>query len=193
MRANICGRLARPASIPYNIGKTLCQIVVFWSFFLWFLPTIIYEVESTLGLGVYRFTSPFWRVTGVVLFLLMSSLGITSGMVMAIIGQGTPLPLDCTRQMVIVGPYRYVRNPMAIAGISQGIAVALYLGSPLVLIYALLGILGWNYFVRPWEEQDLEQRFGNSFRDYHRAVRCWIPRWHGYTPPGNAQTFTTGR
>jgi protein-S-isoprenylcysteine O-methyltransferase Ste14 len=36
--------------------------------------------------------------------------------------------------LVIAGPYRYVRNPMAVAGILQGIAVGWYLGSVSVII-----------------------------------------------------------
>ncbi len=97
-------------------------------------------------------------------------------------GDGTPLPADCTRRLSIAGPYRYVRNPMAMGSLAQGFAVGLFLGSPLVLLYALAGTLGWNFVVRPWEEHDLEQRFGEPYRRYRDAVRCWIPRLHPFVP-----------
>jgi protein-S-isoprenylcysteine O-methyltransferase Ste14 len=94
-------------------------------------------------------------------------------------GAGTPLPSAMPNHLVIAGPYRWVRNPMAVAGITQGVAVGLVLGSWLVIAYSMIGSLLWNYAVRPLEEADLEERFGAEFRQYRDAVRCWIPRVGG--------------
>ena len=60
----------------------------------------------------------------VVLFVVFSSIGVWSAVVMSRIGKGTPLPLDHASDLVVVGPYKYVRNPMAVSGIGQGLAVA---------------------------------------------------------------------
>lgn len=95
-------------------------------------------------------------------------------------GAGTPLPLSTARHLVTQGPYAYLRNPMAVAGLAQGFSVALILGSWAVAIYTLLGMLVWNFFVRPGEEANLELRFGKAFQQYRREVRCWIPRLHPY-------------
>lgn len=178
-----CGRAARTAKPASNVGKTLSQIVVFWSFFLWLLPLVIYRVESAAGLARFRFANMGWEVAGVIIFGLASILGFSCGMLIAIKGDGTPLPVDCPRHLVILGPYRYVRNPMAIAGLTQGLAVGLYKGSPAVLLYAGAGIWLWNYVIRPWEEQDLAQRFGPEFEHYRAAVRCWTPRLKPYVSP----------
>ncbi len=182
MAAPIPSRQARPASAAWNVAKTLIQSAVFWSTLLFLIPSMIYRLEGAIGLGTLRFAAPGWRVAAVVLFALCGTLGLTSGLIMAIRGRGTPLPLDCTRELVVAGPYRYVRNPMAIAGLGQGAAVGLYLGSPSVLAYVLAGLLIWNFGVRPGEEADLEVRFGAAYRDYRRRVTCWLPRWHGYDP-----------
>jgi protein-S-isoprenylcysteine O-methyltransferase Ste14 len=176
MLSGIQGREASPASWGWNVVKTLTQTLVFWSVFLVVLPAAIFQLEHGLGLDGWRFGSPASRWTGVGLFVLGGSLGLVSGMVMAVYGAGTPLPLDCPRRLVVVGPYRYVRNPMAVAGLCQGIAVGLILGSPAVVAYAVLGGPAWHLFVRPWEEADLESRFGDSYRRYRAAVRCWLPR-----------------
>ena len=79
-------------------------------------------------------------------------------------------------------PYRYVQSPMAMASLLQGAAVGVVLGSSLVLAYALAGALIWNFVARPWEERDLEARFGAHSRAYGRHVRCWIPRVSPYEP-----------
>jgi protein-S-isoprenylcysteine O-methyltransferase Ste14 len=70
---------------------------------------------------------------------------------------------------------------MAIGSFAQGFAVAMFVGSPLVAFYVLIGSVGWNYLVRPWEEDDLERRFGQPYTRYRKAVRCWIPRTHPYS------------
>lgn len=187
----VCGRTARPAKPLSNVGKTLSQIVVFWSFFLWVLPAAIYRVESVAGFSHFRFANGLWQLVGIIVFCLASILGFSCGMLIAIKGDGTPLPVDCPRQLVIVGPYRYVRNPMAIAGLTQGIAVGLYLGSPTVLLYAGAGILLWNYGVRPWEEKDLVQRFGEDYEHYRAAVWCWTPHLRAYKSPVGSQTVSS--
>jgi protein-S-isoprenylcysteine O-methyltransferase Ste14 len=178
MLDDLHGRRAVPASAKWNLAKTLFQTIIFWSVFLFLMPAIIWQMESAVGLREWRFESQL--VPGVILFVLGGSLGLTSASVMAIHGLGTPLPLDAPRRIVMRGPYRFVRNPMAIAGLAQGVAVGLMMGSPSVIGYALVGGPIWNFFVRPWEERDLEEWFGEPFRRYRQAVRCWIPRLKPY-------------
>jgi protein-S-isoprenylcysteine O-methyltransferase Ste14 len=176
------GRVARPASVQRNLAKTLTQIVVMWLVFLFVAPAALYRLENRLGLGHTRFTSHFWRVVGVCLFAAGGTLGLVSAWFMVTRGAGTPLPADATRKLVVAGPYRHVRNPMAMGSFAQGIAVGLFLGSPLATAYALVGTIGWNYFVRPWEELDLERRFGAPYKAYEEQVRCWIPSLQPYEP-----------
>lgn len=90
-------------------------------------------------------------------------------------GDGTPLPSAATTRLVTSGPYRFVRNPMAVAGIVQGVAVGLILESWLVVAYAIAGSLAWNRFVRPVEEADLVAKFGDEYLACGSRVRCWIP------------------
>jgi len=91
-------------------------------------------------------------------------------------GDGTPLPTATAPRLVIAGPYRYVRNPMALAGIAQGVAVGFYLGSYGVIAYSLLGAIFWHTAVRPVEEHDLVERFDESYVQYRKSVRLWFPR-----------------
>ena len=94
---------------------------------------------------------------------------------MATYGEGTPLPTATAPRLVISGPYRFVRNPMAVAGISQGVAVGWYCGSYAVIVYSLAGVVLWHIAVRPIEEADLKSRFGEAYNDYQRRVRLWLP------------------
>lgn len=167
--------LYRPAaegSFARNYAKTLTQTMFFWGFFLVVLPWLVSRVEAQFDLPTF---SPN-RTLAVIIFVLFGTLGLSSGYTMARIGEGTPLPLDAPRKLVIAGPYRWVRNPMAVAGLIQGAATGLWFGSPLVLLYIVVGGLLWNYGIRPSEEADLEERFGEPFHRYCAEVSCWIPR-----------------
>ena len=95
---------------------------------------------------------------------------------MATAGRGTPLPTSPARRLVIAGPYRWVRNPMALAGVLQAVGVGLWLGSWVVVAYALCGAVLWHVVVRPQEERELIERFGEPYEHYRRAARCWLPR-----------------
>lgn len=167
-------RPAVESSTHYILVKTLSQILVVWSIILIAIPYLITILEDKLGIMRLQFV--YQRPIASVLFLAISSLGVWSAIVMSQIGKGTPLPLDHAKNLVVRGPYAFVRNPMAVSGIGQGIAVALFLGSPLVTLYALMGSLIWQLIFRPLEEGDLADRFGSSYDEYRGAVRCWIPR-----------------
>ena len=113
---------------------------------------------------------------GVAVLVLASALGIWSAVVMSTRGDGTPLPSAMPNRLVIAGPYRRIRNPMAVAGILQGAAIGLILQSWLVVAYAVVGSMVWNYVIRPLEESDLKERFGDEFQQYRDTVRCWVPQ-----------------
>jgi protein-S-isoprenylcysteine O-methyltransferase Ste14 len=170
-----------------HVISTFGQIVVFWGLFLVAIPFIATVLEQRWAVAL-PFPS-FSGLLGIAVLLAASALGVSSAFVMSTLGSGTPLPSAMPNRLVIAGPYLWVRNPMAVSGIVQGIAVGLILSSWLVIAYAIAGSLLWNYAIRPFEESDLEERFGDEFRRYRDTVRCWIPRvpssstqWAGRVP-----------
>ncbi|NNE68668.1 MAG: isoprenylcysteine carboxylmethyltransferase family protein [Pyrinomonadaceae bacterium] len=179
-------RKSAEASTGWILFKTFSQIVVVWSLILVVFPYLIVWAERRIGISQFEF--PFQIPVSVVLFVLASIPGVWSAIVMSKFGEGTPLPMDHASNFVVEGPYAYVRNPMAVSGIGQGITVALMWGSPLVLIYALMGSLIWQLIFRPLEEEDLEKRFGDEFVHYRDSVRCWIPRFRKYLTAEDAKT-----
>jgi protein-S-isoprenylcysteine O-methyltransferase Ste14 len=167
-------RQARPAHVKWNTTKTVAQIVVFWSSLLFIAPFVITLIEERIGLP--RLSFAFQRPLATCFFLCFSVLGLWSGLTMARVGQGTPLPLDSPRRLVVSGPYAFVRNPMAIAGLGQGFLVALWCGSALVFAYVVAGVWTWQFLARPLEEDDMRRLFSRDFEEYSSHVRCWWPR-----------------
>lgn len=166
-------RRAKPAPVSWNIAKTVVQVAAFWGFFLFWLPPRLVSWTAPFAPPVVMASS---RGVAAALFLVGSLLGLWSAWTMVVQGQGTPLPLDATRELVVSGPYRWVRNPMAVAGVVQGIAVSLWLGSFMVLAFFLIGAATWHVFVRPIEERDLMETFGAAYTAYQRSTGLWWPR-----------------
>ncbi len=89
---------------------------------------------------------------------------------------GTPAPPVPTAHLVVVGPYRFVRNPMYVAVLAIIIGQALLFASWATVLYAGIALLAVLLFVRFYEEPTLERAYGDEYREYRRHVRGWIPR-----------------
>jgi len=94
------------------------------------------------------------------------------------LARGTPHPFAAkTKRLVVVGPYRYVRNPMAWGGFTLVAGTALWSGSVGLWFFLGLLMLFVRWFVPYYEEPDMERRFGEEYRDYCRRVPRWLPRF----------------
>jgi protein-S-isoprenylcysteine O-methyltransferase Ste14 len=111
---------------------------------------------------------------GVVVFVLTTRMII-------LIGNGTIMPWDPTRKLVVAGIYRYVRNPMILSVIMIETGEALLFASVwLGLVGLLFFAINHVYFIFS-EEPGLEKRFGQDYVMYKKNVPRWIPRlkpWH---------------
>lgn len=164
-------RTARSKSAAWNLAKTFAQTVLFWFSFLYLIPQILLAFERFVRIEPFQF--PAQSLLAATGFVIASFGGLWSGATMAVLGQGTPLPFDTAAKLVAAGPYRFVRNPMALFGLAQGLFVGIFLGSYFIFPYVLLGAWLWNRFVRPVEEAELRLRFGAEYEAYCREVSCW--------------------
>jgi protein-S-isoprenylcysteine O-methyltransferase Ste14 len=98
------------------------------------------------------------------------------------VGRGTLAPWDPTRNLVAVGPYRHVRNPM-ITGVATMLAgeALLQRSVALAIWFGAFVVLNHVYFLVS-EEPGLEQRFGESYLRYKASVPRWLPRLGRRTP-----------
>jgi protein-S-isoprenylcysteine O-methyltransferase Ste14 len=113
------------------------------------------------------------------LFVLLAGLGILIWCVrdFYVVGKGTLAPWCPPENLVIVGLYRYVRNPMYIGVIVLVAGWALLFLSPLVAGYLILLALAFHIRVVRYEEPWLESRFGTAWRAYCNQVPRWLPRY----------------
>lgn len=93
----------------------------------------------------------------------------------AVIGRGTPAPIDAPRRLVIEGPHRCVRNPMYLGVLAVVLGWVLAFQSLVLLAYLALVALAFHAAVLFVEEPALRRQFGAEYLAYCRAVRRWIP------------------
>jgi len=103
-------------------------------------------------------------------------------------GRGTPAPFDPPRQLVVRGPYRWVRNPMYLGMGLFLIGEALLLSSIRREMFLVIGsaFLLVNAFILVYEEPTLRRLFGEDYVEYCRNVRRWIPRLTPFDKPSGA-------
>jgi len=174
-------REAAVASPTANMVRSLLYTALFWVLFFGAIPYVIVTTTASFGLVAGRFDGlPWWVPAAVFACGLVPVL--TSVSALATVGRGTPWYGACPRKLTAIGLYRYVRNPLILGLVIQGIAVGLAWGSPWVLGYCLLGGPLWHALLKPAEEADLEVRFRGDYRLYKHAVPCWLPRITPYRP-----------
>lgn len=133
--------------------------------------------------------------------LLPGSVGLALGVVLVVLGsflcgwcvlrfrvaRGTPVPFNPPEELIVVGPYHWMRNPMVtgVFGLLFGIGFLLHSVS-IVFIWTPLYMLAHVIELKEVEEPELELRFGEAYAEYKRRVPMFIPRpWRrGKLPAG---------
>ena len=92
------------------------------------------------------------------------------------IGKGTPAPWDPPKKIVVLGPYRYMRNPMITGALLVLLAEFLFFQSWPIVAWTLLFFVGNMIYFPLVEEKGLQRRFGEDYTVYCKNVPRWIPR-----------------
>jgi protein-S-isoprenylcysteine O-methyltransferase Ste14 len=135
------------------------------------------------------FQLPAWlEVPGLILAFPAAALGLFCAGAFIIRGRGTPAPFDAPREFVAAGPYRWVRNPMYVGGLSFLACLACYLHSISILLMTLFLFGVVHAFVLFYEEPTLRRQFGATYEEYCRNVHRWLPRSPRATHSHGSQT-----
>ena len=142
-------------------------------FYIW----IPYEILSSRF--VLSFTIGKLRYIGILFIISGIFIAISCCIDFVVKGKGSPIPLSETENLIVSGFYRFVRNPLYIAGVFVFLGETLLFQSIGIFIYCLLMFAVFNVQVI-MEETFLEERFGDSYKQYYEAVPRWIPRLRLY-------------
>lgn len=91
--------------------------------------------------------------------------------------RGTPVPFNPPKELIVTGPYVWMRNPMVTGVFISLFGLGFILHSmSIVLIWTPIYILVHVIELKKVEEPELARRFGSAYDEYRRRVPMFIPR-----------------
>jgi protein-S-isoprenylcysteine O-methyltransferase Ste14 len=144
-------------------------------FFIIWIPYEILQASGNdivLRNGVFQYVGLVFIALGVFAYIWCSGSFVFKA-------KGTPIPLTPTKKLVVTGLYKFVRNPLYIAGTLVLAGEALLFRSVGIFIYTLImfGVFHVHVLI---EETHLENTFGKNYEQYRRSVPRWIPRFKSF-------------
>ncbi len=149
---------------------------VFFALWFWLLP-------SWLGFHVDMSGAARWRWIASVPSVVGFAVALRCVWDFGRTGRGTPAPIAPPKKLVVVGLYRYVRNPMYLGFFLgwAGLWVTFGRANLAAIMTAVALALCTALFVVLYEEPTLRKTFGAEYKEYCRNVPRWLPRlraWH---------------
>jgi protein-S-isoprenylcysteine O-methyltransferase Ste14 len=150
----------------------------FFALWFWLLP-------GWLGLHVDTAGAARWRWIGAAPSVLGFAVALRCVWDFGWTGHGTPVPIAPPQRLVVVGFYRYVRNPMYVGFAAGWIGLWIVFGhpNPVAITVAAAVALAVHLFVVLYEEPTLRHKFGAAYEEYCRNVGRWWPRVRGWDQP----------
>jgi len=143
----------------------------FFTLWFWLLPQWLSFSVETAGAARWRWLAAIPSIVGFAVALrCIWDFGWT--------GHGTPTPMIPPQRLVVVGFYRYVRNPMYVGFAAGWIGLWVIFGhaNPVLIVSVAAVALGVDLFVMFYEEPTLRKKFGSDYEEYCRNVHRWLPR-----------------
>ena len=165
------------AAPPGNRGSWVAAVIslsvgaAFLALWFWLLPSWLEFRRDVAGVARWRWLAAIPSALGFAVALrCIWDFGWT--------GRGTPVPVAPPQRLVVVGFYRYVRNPMYVGFLTGWLGLWVIFGrvNRGSITVAAVFVLTVVVVVRLYEEPILRRMFGAEYEEYCRNVLRWIPR-----------------
>jgi protein-S-isoprenylcysteine O-methyltransferase Ste14 len=108
-------------------------------------------------------------ITGIASLLVVANLALK--------GFGAPFFIELSRKLAVDWLYAWTRNPMVLAGLAWFLSMGIWFQSVLFVLWVLILFApALLFFVKVYEERELEIRFGASYLDYKSRTPMLFPR-----------------
>jgi protein-S-isoprenylcysteine O-methyltransferase Ste14 len=146
------------------------------------LPACALAYEGRELADLYRAPASLldWALLAGVGFLLFVGVAATAEFARA--GDGTPIPLDPPKRVVVSGPYAFIANPMQVISAAVMLMFAAYAGSWGLALVGAMFVVFDTVYATWYNRAHIAHALPEAWRDYRGAVGEWRMRWRPHAP-----------
>jgi len=155
--------------------------VVWTTTFVHFSLGFTFGVPIILALTTYHNWSgcvlPIPPAIGLILVIITGTATFMTIVNLAIKGFGAPFFIKLSQKLAADWMYAWTRNPMVLAVLSFLLSLGIWFQSTLFVLWVLILIApALLFFVKVFEERELEIRFGESYLEYKSKTPMLLPK-----------------
>jgi protein-S-isoprenylcysteine O-methyltransferase Ste14 len=154
---------------------------------VWTTTFVHFGLGFTFGVPIVRaitthqdwsgWVLPVPSVIGLILVIITGTAFLLTVANLALKGFGAPFFIALSRKLTADWMYAWTRNPMVLAGLSFFLSLGIWYQSALFVLWALILFApALLFFVKVYEERELEFRFGASYQEYKSKTPMLFPR-----------------
>jgi protein-S-isoprenylcysteine O-methyltransferase Ste14 len=153
---------------------------------VWTTTFVHFGLGITFGVPIVRALStnqewtgwvlPIPPVIGLVLVIITGTATLLTVINLALRGFGAPFFISLSRKLAADWMYGWTRNPMVLAGLSFFLSLGIWFRSSFFVLWVLILFAPvLLFFIKVFEERELEFRFGSSYKEYKSRTPMLFP------------------
>jgi protein-S-isoprenylcysteine O-methyltransferase Ste14 len=153
----------------------------------WITTFVQFAVGTLFGVAIIRavithqdwsgWKLPIPAEVGSLLAIITGAASLLTVVNLALKGFGAPFFIALSRKLAADWLYAWTRNPMVLAGLALLLSLGIWFQSVLFVLWALILFApALLFFVKVYEERELEFRFGASYQEYKSRTPMLFPK-----------------
>ncbi|AWN46082.1 hypothetical protein DK419_06970 [Methylobacterium terrae] len=164
------------------LARTLVHAGGWGLYMLFALPAVALTVEGGDWTAALHLPAGPLGWLGLAAALLCLLAGAAAAFEFATVGQGTPVPVDPPKRVVMSGPYAYIANPMQVtSAVVMALQAAQY-RSPALAGVTVAFLLFDAVYAAHYNRVHIARAMPRDWAAYKAAVPDWRVRWRPYRP-----------
>ena len=138
------------------------------------LVVVLPNVDNYFGISTF-FNGIGNIIIGIIVIIIGGTIAIWTIVIQITLASGTPFPMLPNKKLLIVGPFKYCRNPMTLGTILAYSGISILIGSFTALLAVAIFAALLIVYLKIIEEKELELRFGSEYIEYKEKTPFIIP------------------
>ncbi len=154
---------------------------------VWITTFVHYTLGTLFGTAIIRavithqdwsgWTLPIPVEIGLLLVIITGAAALSTVANLALKGFGAPFAIALSEKLAVEWWYAWTRNPMVLTTLALLLSLGIWFQSALFVLWVLILFApALLFFVKVYEERELELRFGASYLEYKARTPMLFPR-----------------